>query len=240
MSKQQEYQKLVQLRKHCNQCNISLKEGEKPPLVNPSKICGSIFDSEQIGPWSRWQGNLDAKVVVVGQDWSDDRYFIENKGFDKIKNKSLMEYENPTNKTLRSLLASIGIEIDPSSDHDTEWVLFFTNAILCLKTKGGMTGAVKDDWFKNCGELFLKPLIEIITPKVVIAIGEKAFRAVCRSYAVEAPKSFRESVEYNNGFSLPGNKVLFPVYHCGVRSLHMNRNLVEQRLDWARIKACLS
>ena len=37
-------------------------------LLNPSEIAGGKFDSDELGPWSRWQGALDAEVVIVGHD----------------------------------------------------------------------------------------------------------------------------------------------------------------------------
>jgi hypothetical protein len=44
-------------------------------LANPSRIDGGIHDSDRLGPYSRWQGNLDAPVVVVGQDFADSRAY---------------------------------------------------------------------------------------------------------------------------------------------------------------------
>jgi len=56
------YRVLVEERKTCRVC-----EG----LINPSDCAGGVYDSEHIGPWSRWQGNLDSELMVVGQDWGD-------------------------------------------------------------------------------------------------------------------------------------------------------------------------
>ena len=56
-------------------------------------------------------------------------------------------------------------------------LVFFTNAILCLKTKGGMQGKVEKEWFSSCGETFLRPLIELIQPQVVVCLGERAWRS---------------------------------------------------------------
>ena len=42
-----------------------------------------LFRSAQIGPWSLWQGNLDAEIMVIGQDWGDKNYFTKNKGHDQ-------------------------------------------------------------------------------------------------------------------------------------------------------------
>src|ERR1035441_2430857 len=68
------YAALVRGRQACHACR---------GLINPSECEGGIHDSDQIGPWSLWQGNLSADLLVVGQDWGDTRYFAKNKGREK-------------------------------------------------------------------------------------------------------------------------------------------------------------
>ena len=85
---------LVRARRSCRAC---------PGLINPADCDGGVHDSEHIGPWTLWQGNLRTDLLVVGQDWGDTRYFIANGGHDARR--------NPTNENLRGLLRSIGIEI---------------------------------------------------------------------------------------------------------------------------------
>jgi|SRR6516225_1079702 DNA polymerase len=74
--KQLRYRKLVQQRKACRAC-VSLS------LTNPSVCQGGIYDTEQIGPWSQRQGNLNARLMVIGQDWGDSTYFGEHEGLDE-------------------------------------------------------------------------------------------------------------------------------------------------------------
>jgi hypothetical protein len=88
------YAALVSDRKDCRACS---------GLVNPACCDGGTLDSDQIEPWSLWQGNLNADLVIVGQDWGDTRYFSDNGGREAPR--------NPTNEMLRRLLGSIGIDI---------------------------------------------------------------------------------------------------------------------------------
>ena len=88
------YSALVRAQKSCRTCI---------GLINPTECDGGIHDSDHIGPWSLWQGSLNADLLIVGQDWGDTRYFLDNQGREKRG--------NPTNETLRRLLQSIGIEI---------------------------------------------------------------------------------------------------------------------------------
>ena len=54
-----------------------------PGLINPSKIEKGIYDTgTHIGSWSKWQGNLGAKIMVIGKEWGNVSYYIKNKGMD--------------------------------------------------------------------------------------------------------------------------------------------------------------
>ena len=212
-----DYRRLVEQRKTCRECR---------ELTNPSACAGGLHDRDHLGPWSRWQGSLDAEVMVIGQDWGDDKYFKDNDGYDNP--------ENPTNATLRMLLDSIGLKIDsPLSTDDGGGTLFFTNAILCLK-QGGMQSKVQPAWFRNCAPRFLRPTIELVQPKIVITLGGHAYRAVSRSYDQKV-LNFRQAVEHQPGFLLRPDTWNFPVYHCGKKTININRSLDWQLADWARI-----
>lgn len=150
------YTALVQARKACRACTA---------LVNPAACDGGVYDSDQIGPWSLWQGNLNADLVIVGQDWGDTRYFLTNRGREAAR--------NPTNETLAKLLRSIGIEVvAPGAGTSGGGPCFFTNAVLCLK-QGGLQAKVDLEWFVNCGSRFLRQTIDLIAPKAVVWIGSE-------------------------------------------------------------------
>jgi uracil-DNA glycosylase family 4 len=209
------YSELVTSRKACRRCS---------GLTNPSVCEGGRLDSDHIGPWSRWQGNLDAQLMIVGQDWGDTRYLLQNSGLEKPG--------NPTNRTLASLLGSIGIEIGPPGDAAGADVVFFTNAFLCLK-EGGLQGDVWPEWFANCSP-YLRRQIEIISPKVVVGLGQRAYENVLRAFDFKPPP-FRSAVEDERGTVLPTGARLFAAYHCGARIMNTHRPLSAQLRDWERI-----
>ena len=221
VSKALDYQRLVEQRKTCSLCSR---------LVNPSRCDQGRHDSNHLGPWSTWQGSLDAELMVVGQDWGDTDYFTRNQGID--------EQGNPTNNTLRELLRSIGIDIGLPHAHVKSSRVFLTNAILCLKTTGGMQGGVEQEWFTNCGANFLRPLIEIVEPKVVVCLGERAWRSVATGFG-RRPGRFQEAIEDRDGVRLMDRVVAMAVYHCGAKTLNMNRGRDQQLCDWQRIQQVL-
>jgi uracil-DNA glycosylase len=92
--KQRQYRDLVKKRNACRLCI---------GLTNPADVALERYDSDEIGPWSRLHGDLDAQLMIVGQDWGDVRYFNDNKGLDRL--------DNPTMCNLEKLLSHIGISV---------------------------------------------------------------------------------------------------------------------------------
>ena len=162
--KQQRYSALVEKRKACRLC---------VGLSNPAERTLRRFDSDQIGPWSRLHGDLDAELLIVGQDWGGVKYYNDNEGLDKLA--------NPTMCNLEKLLNHIGIRVSVTSYSDHSRGVFLTNAVLCLKD-GGLQAKIEPAWVRNCGSNFLRRQIEIVRPKVVVGLGAFAFHAVLRAF----------------------------------------------------------
>jgi DNA polymerase len=213
------YNELVAARKACRRCL---------DLRNPSEFEEGRYDSDHVGPWSRWQGNLDASLMVVGQDWGDTRYFALNNGLEKPG--------NPTNRILAELLRSAGVDIGPPGHSHGADVAFFTNAVLCLK-EGGLQAKVRREWFQNCRP-FLRRQIEIVRPRAAVGLGQLAFESILAAYDIKPP-AFRAAVEDDQGTVLPMGSRLFAVYHCGARILNTHRPLSAQLRDWQRIGRAL-
>jgi DNA polymerase len=214
--KRARYNALVEARKACRAC---------AGLTNPSVCHGGTFDRDEVGAWSRWQGNLDANLMVIGQDWGDVAWFVREAGCSTSTSQ--------TNRTLVKLLGDAGFEVKLPCESSGRGALFFTNAVLCLK-EGGAQARVRDECFRNCGTRFLRPLIDLIRPRVVACLGERAYRAVLTSCGLR-PGKFREAVESESPVDLPGGVSVFAVYHCGARILNTHRRFSAQRDDWRRI-----
>ncbi|MED5590661.1 uracil-DNA glycosylase family protein [Bacillus subtilis] len=208
VSKNRKYRELVHQRKQCTLCQ---------GIKNPAVILDGRYDSNHINPWTRWCGNLNAKVMVVGQDWGHVEAFIRNKG--------QVNPLNTTNNKLIEMLSLIGVKLE-----DT----YLTNAILCMKETKNLSGKTKSAWYRNCGEHFLKREIEIVNPKIIITLGVKAFRTVKRVYNIKCSNYLRDVVKYEEPIMINEAK-WFPVYHIG-KLAQSSRPLDKQRQDWVRIK----
>jgi DNA polymerase len=215
------YNALVEARKACHACT---------GLTNPSVCHGGVFDCDEIGAWSRWQGNVDAELMVIGQDWGDVAWFVREKGRSTNTSK--------TNTTLVRLLASIGFQIGLPRETSDRGSVFLTNALLCLKD-GGAQARVWEGWFSNCGTRFLRPTIALVQPKVVVCLGKRAYDAVVKAYGMR-PGTFSRAVQAEEPTPLTGQISAFAVYHCGARILNTHRKLPAQLGDWQRIAKFLA
>ena len=220
-SRAEEYQALVEARKGCHLCAGA-------GLRNPATAELAQLDSDEIGPWTRWLGDRTAELMVIGEDWGDVDYYWKHRGFDDDRVNS------PANRRLKRLLDSIGKQVSSGEGRNKTSGVFLTNALLCLKS-GGLQSKVDPQCFVNCRD-FLRRQVDIVSPRVVVTLGKRAYESVVSSFGLEPHLKFREVVEAPDGVELKSGCWLLPVYHCGNRSTNMNRSEAEQLCDWERVR----
>ena len=232
--KSSRYIKLVNKRRACRLC-------EGLGVRNPSTCSKGEFGSQNIGPWTGWQGNLDAELMIIGQEWDGHLNFIESKGQGQDS--------APTNSRLVALLRSVGIEISLPSQQSirgmiSQGELFFTNAALCLREGRASENEKQsktppDLCFRNCATFFLRPQIELIRPRVIVTLGLIPYRAVLRAFGLKPKKLLSEAVSQADPVILNKNSLLFPAYHPGAWSRRRNRSLDLQMEDWKKIGSAI-
>lgn len=215
MEKTKAYQELVGFRK-----SFEFQEG----LKNPSQ---TDFDLNEIEPWAQWQNNLNAELLIIGQEFCDFDTFNNCRG---TVEKEEGNYEFPSNKNLAEYLKMIGHDPGHPLKPNKSAKLFFTNCVMGLKD-GSMSSNFKDKWINESRINFLEPLIKIIDPNVIICIGAKPTKSIFRTYKIKYI-----SMKYHVGHSpYPvENKLIFPVYHTGGLGLR-NRSKENQLKDWQNI-----
>ena len=203
-------------------------------LLNPSNIQGGSFDSDHLGPWSRWQGDLRAEVMIVGQDWGDLPYFLRNKGVDDEREQ--------TCTNLKSMALAAGWDLGVPQKPNPQ-PLFFTNAVLGIRAENGKSGTPPTKWIDDSLP-FLIGLLGIIQPRAVVSLGTAAYRATRmalygRGRDAQLPMaSPLKEVHQLSPVQRPGKPALFPFYHCGPLGL-VNRSRELQLQDWKRLGAWL-
>ena len=222
------YQSLVLKRKNCHRCEDLLGIGRL--LTNPSD---TNFDKDEIGPYSAWQHNLNADILIIGRDWGCIDTFELFKG-ENAPNPD--EYGFPMDKYLSAYLNVIKIPIG----HPLRPVsasMFLTNAILCLKARS-VANSIKEAWLHECGSHLLKPLIEVIKPKkLIVTLGKHAYESVMRLYGKTEGKftdAVDKAVARKRPLDLGDDLRLFPVFIPGGQGF-IGRSSAMQERDWRSI-----
>ena len=249
MSKEQRYRELISDVSQYYKAQEDLNKND-PVYLTWCKDC------KEINLWTYWQGrgNLDAKIMLVGQDWGCPEELSSS--IQNIQSINLGETEeyhydttNPTDKNLVELFQSIGIDISNGRRDDR---LFFTNFVLGYRSKG-LTGNFKARWVRESISFFRR-LVDIIEPQIIICLGKTTFCGVLHAFEqsikIRRYNDFISSQQNPIHMKLPSGKPvsIFAVAHCGaIGTLNRNRpkdsrgkNGVDlQKEDWAKIRVAL-
>lgn len=190
-------------------------------------------DCEEINLWTYWQGrgNLNARIMLVGQDWGSPWDESSKPTMDQI------------------ILANQGkeycyLENNPSPD------LFFTNFILVYRHKGS-SGGYQQNWADH-DKGYFQELANIVEPKVILCLGRSTFEGVLSAFDVQLStriRNFNAFIESaNNPVAVPlengSAAYVFALAHCGAMET-LNRNkkksadLDKQLEDWRKTKTYL-
>lgn len=219
-----------------------------PPDGKDPRLCW-CDECREINLWAYWQGNLNAEILLAGQDWGCTDGAAE--GFiQKIKSAKegcsfgyMDGNSNPTDRRLVELFKNT-FDIDILQTNER---VFFTNFVLGYRNKG-TSGGFKKDWIRHDKDFF-RELVEIIEPKVILCLGRNTFEGVLTAFDKRAHvriKGFNGFIESGNNpvsAQLRSGKTvnIFALAHCGNMGT-LNRNqkkhmrLDAQILDWQRIK----
>lgn len=207
--------------------------------------------------YTDWASRLDSKIVVVLQDWGscksalDLRRYYENRidstttredaWLDTIQHRPA---PSTTHKNLiHFLMRSAEIEGVCLPDDFLDRI-FFTNAILCFRHGNSsgdgisLSASIANCCFK---QKFLRDQLRIVQPAVVVALGERALKALAINSGMDcfirdvrgtSPHGYRE----HKYFELSIRVV--PAFHPAARSV--NRTAGEQIEDYRFIWRALS
>ena len=174
--KQWKLSQLTERRKKCDSCNY-IESTKDIHFFNAGN--SEELDCDTIGQWTKWNGNLDADYMIVGQDWGTKDYLIKFRETQKTENYPC-ELDSTTNRNLAECVKQINPAWDILSlegiQNNERYPLYFTNEILCYKDDKLMNASIPAGCYTECSLLFLIQQIEIVEPKVIILLGASTFR----------------------------------------------------------------
>ena len=232
--KKDEFRRLVE---DVSRCHICERLVTVPHIENSESLenddHGLDTDRPYVNRWNLWQGNLDADIMVIGQDYG------QKEDGKAIEFCSYADTTNPTDVRLKALFKeTFGIDLDSNKPP-----LFFTNMANCYRKKR-TSGGMHSGWLPICANKYMERLIRIIRPKIIIVLGRSAFEALhcmenlsvqCLDPVKSGKESYAEMIQHRYQLDLGGEKIdVFPVYHPGANS-QMNRTFEQQLEDWKKI-----
>lgn len=252
MSKQDEYLQLVADIKNCHLCekikapayckdgeflkndNHGYEENDKPSDQN-------VY----VNRWNLWHGNLDADIMVIGQDYgyvkTDEKlteaYWREVK---PEKWKFTTDY-----RLYKLFLDVLGEGFDLTKRN---LPLYFTNTACCYRQKDS-TSTINEAWYPICTSRYMGRLIRIIQPKMIVCLGQIPFSCMgclegftfsCESkvYKSGTKPTLKEILDNRFRFSIEADGMhripVVPVYHPGAK-ININRPGKLELNDWKEV-----
>ncbi len=165
MTTKQKSQKLRKLAK-CRQ------EDSLPPHACLADFHGGLYECDYVSPWSISACNVDAEVMIIGQDWaSSDVLEQECDKKRQERQRTGQDSSSPTNKNLCEFLGYMGLGFSET---------YATNVFPFIK-RGKKSDPIPCRDLVSCAETYALPQIEIVSPRMAICLGQRTFDAVCRA-----------------------------------------------------------
>jgi hypothetical protein len=185
-------------------------------------VRGGALDSSEIGPYSTWQADPTADLVVVAKDFAPVGKFVEFSGRPGPRIR--------TNLRLQRFLTLAGYPVGSPDAPTANARVFLTNAVLCLPGGSSMRTTVPRSAIRTCAHEFLRPLLELVRPRAVVSLGVQATSAVLDGLGLSTALDFQALTREPTGLALPGGGRLFPVPHPAA-----SKTLAEHEASWLRI-----
>lgn len=175
-------------------------------------------------------GQPECQVMLVGKDFGGKAFFLRFQGG--------CDPKSTTNMNLIRLFAILGIDIGDPDRPNHSAPVFFTNSVFGIidsSAKGSNIISLRTQ--KESALEFLRQLIDIVDPKIIVAMGKEAYRGSCLALGQEGHRTLRQALD-NNPMKSTDERFVFAVFHCGGLGL-ANRSLERQESDWRNIKTYL-
>ncbi len=184
-----------------------------------------IFECDHVSPWTKSGGNVDAEILVVGQDWSSG----DALGRDPpdLHSATLgFSPKFPTNRNLDDLLKR-HFDLNRAE-------CYLTNLFPFIKPGSASAGIPLKDLAASARR-FTLPEVKIVSPRLVICLGLRTFIALMRAASIEGSPKMDLAVKSPFEFA---NAMVHCVAHTGAFGMN-NRGPDQAERVWQQLAASL-
>lgn len=132
---------------------------------------GGYWDFDFLVPWTKSACDLDAQLMIVGQDWASEEFLRKHNSIQKRADRKETGQDAwlQTNKKLKVLLKN-HFALEFANTYATDVSVFIK--------PGKMSGDVPMSDLLYCAKKYTLPQIAIVQPRVVLCLGAKTFNSV--------------------------------------------------------------
>lgn len=184
---------------------------------------GGRYECNHVSPWTKSGHNVDADVMVIGQDWVGSDVLERDLPDDHVL-KYGFDPKFPTNSNLNKLLKHhFGLSREDC---------YLTNLFAFIKP-GHASANIPLVYLTESARKFTLEEIRIVSPRLVICLGLRTFRALARAAGEDEPRNMKEAI--GSSFSY-GRSAIHCVAHTGAFGMN-NRGPDQVRKDWRKLAA---
>lgn len=185
-----------------------------------------IFECDHVSPWTKSGCNVDAEIMIVGQDWSSSDA-LDRDPPDLHSAALGFSPKFPTNSNLDDLLERhFGLK---RAD------CYLTNLFPYIK-RGKASAQIPLKDLVASARRFTLPEVQIVSPRLVICLGLGTFVALMRAIGLKGSPRMAQAV--NSPFEFAG-AVVHCVAHTGALGMN-NRGRGQVERDWQQLATSLS
>lgn len=187
---------------------------------------GAYECKKHVSPWTKSGCNLDAEVMVVGQDWASADTLVGNGRPDPDRARLGYDCKSRTNRNLDRLLREhLGLD---RAD------CYLTNMFPFVKP-GKKNADIPPGDMERCAKEFTLEEVRIVAPRLVLCLGLKTFKGFRGAVGLPKPRNVDEAVDAP--FDFEGSTV-YCVAHVGTQGENQ-RGRDQVAADWQRIASSL-
>jgi hypothetical protein len=150
-------------------------------------------------PWTKSACNLDAKLMIIGQDWISEKFLLKPRNRtpwrDTLRRQFGQDPHLPTNRNLRKLLRCF----------NSKWSEVYATDVSVFIKPGQMTGNVPTTLLRHCATAYVLQQVRVVRPLMVLCLGTRTFNSMRHALEYqpmqlgEARKAGRHTVDKLSG-----------------------------------------
>jgi uracil-DNA glycosylase len=164
---------MTETDKHTELANlVALRRSDESAEYALHRFCDGRWDFPFVVPWTKSACNVDADVMIIGQDWASEDYLRDPKNNtpDRIALRDELGQDPhlPTNRNVKRWLGFF----------DLKWQEIYATDVSVFIKPAKMGAKVPMSLLERCASKYTIPQIRIVKPVMAICLGIPTYNSV--------------------------------------------------------------